>query len=244
MVCSVLCLTAAHPKQDGSGRIVGGTEAAPGTAPYQVSLQGLFSHMCGGTIIDRQWVLTAAHCAILPPKLMQVLAGTNDLRSGGKRYGVEQFFVHSRFNKPPFHNDIALVKLKTPLEFREFVQAVEYSERQLPVNATVRATGWGKVSTSGSVPRMLQTINLRYVPYEECKRLLEDNPAVDLGHICTLTKEGEGVCNGDSGGPLVYEGKVVGVANFAVPCAQGYPDGFASVSYYHDWIRTTLANNS
>uniref|UniRef100_A0A182JP57 Apyrase n=1 Tax=Anopheles christyi TaxID=43041 RepID=A0A182JP57_9DIPT len=246
-LCSVLCLIAAHPMEDGkevNGRIVGGTDAAPGSAPYQVSLQGLFSHMCGGTIIDRTWVLTAAHCAILPPKLVQVLVGTNDLRSGGKRYAVEEFYVHSRFNKPPFHNDVALVKLQTPLQYDDLVQPIEYSERQLPVNATVTATGWGKVSSSGPVPRKLQTIDLRYLPYEECKRLLDDDPAVDMGHICTLTKEGEGVCNGDSGGPLVYEGKVVGVANFAVPCAQGYPDGFASVSYYHDWIRTTVANNS
>uniref|UniRef100_A0A182PCT2 Apyrase n=1 Tax=Anopheles epiroticus TaxID=199890 RepID=A0A182PCT2_9DIPT len=233
-----------HDGKQASGRIVGGTDAAPGEAPYQVSLQGLFSHMCGGTIIDRQWVLTAAHCAILPPKLVRVLVGTNDLRSGGQRYKVEKFYVHSRYNKPPFHNDIALVKLKVPLQYNDFVQPIEYSELQLPVNASVKATGWGKVSTSGPVPRKLQTLDLRYVPYEECKRLLDDDPAVDMGHVCTLTKEGEGVCNGDSGGPLVHEGKLVGVANFAVPCAQGYPDGFASVSYYHDWIRTTIANNS
>lgn len=230
---------------DESNRVVGGTDAAPGSAPYQVSLQGLFGHSCGGSIIDREWVLTAAHCVqTTSPKLLKVLVGTNKLNAGGQRYGVEKFFIHSRYSIPAFHNDIALVKLKSTLQYSDLVQPIVYSERELPENATLRLTGWGRLSTIGSIPNNLQTIDLKYVPYEECKRLHNNSPNVDIGHVCTLTKKGEGACNGDSGGPLVYDGKLVGVVNFGVPCAKGFPDAYARVSYYHDWIRTTMANNS
>ncbi|XP_035918056.1 chymotrypsin-2-like [Anopheles stephensi] len=249
ILCAALCIVSADPMPEdddaNNNRVVGGTDAAPGSAPYQVSLQGLFGHSCGGSIIDRQWVLTAAHCVqTTSPKLLKVLVGTNKLKSGGQRYGVEKFFIHSRYSIPAFHNDIALVKLKSTLQYSDLVQPIVYWEREVPENATLRLTGWGRLSAIGSIPDNLQTIDLKYVPYEECKRLHDNSPNVDIGHVCTLTKKGEGACNGDSGGPLVYEGKLVGVVNFGVPCAKGFPDAYARVSYYHDWIRTTMANNS
>uniref|UniRef100_A0A4Y0BLF1 Peptidase S1 domain-containing protein n=1 Tax=Anopheles funestus TaxID=62324 RepID=A0A4Y0BLF1_ANOFN len=172
-LCAVFCIISAHPMlddDDAQNRVVGGTDAAPGAAPFQVSLQGLFGHSCGGSIIDRQWVLTAAHCVQLTtPKLMKVLVGTNLLNSGGQRYGVEKFFVHSRYNQPKFSNDIALVKLSSTLQFNDLVQPIAYSERELPENATLTLTGWGLLSAVGPMTNKLQTIDLKYVAYEECK---------------------------------------------------------------------------
>ncbi|XP_021698904.1 chymotrypsin-2 [Aedes aegypti] len=226
-------------------RVVGGHEAEPGSAPHQVSLQGLFGHSCGGSIIGDQWVLTAAHCvvgAILP--LFQVLVGTNSLKEGGRKYKASKFIVHNRYNNPQFHNDIALVKLAKKLEFSDGVKSIEYSNEPVPENAILTLTGWGLTSTNGRIPTKLQTIDLKYISNEECKQLHGGGSEVSIGHICTLTKTGEGACNGDSGGPLTYNGRLVGVVNFGVPCAKGFPDAYASVSYYYDWIRENVKNNS
>lgn len=180
----------------GSSRVVGGHDAEPGSAPYQVSLQGFFGHSCGGAIVADLWILTAAHCVVgASLSQLRVLVGTNSLKEGGQKYDPAKFIVHSRYNKPEFHNDIALVKLKSKLELNDNVKAIEYSEKVVPVNATLTLTGWGRTSTGGSIPTKLQTIDLDYISHEECKRLHGNTADVDIGHICTFTKTGEGACN-------------------------------------------------
>lgn len=226
-------------------RVVGGQVAENGSAPYQVSLQVPgWGHNCGGSLLNDRWVLTAAHCLVgNDPSDLEVLVGTNSLKEGGDRYKPDKLFYHSRYNRPQFHNDVGLVRLEKSVTFSKLVQSVPYSEKEVPANVTVRLTGWGRTSSGGPVPTLLQTINLVTLSNADCKAKSSNPGNVDVGHVCTLTKTGEGACNGDSGGPLVYDGKVVGVVNFGVPCARGYPDGYARVSYYHDWVRTTMANN-
>ncbi|XP_055306211.1 chymotrypsin-1-like [Sitodiplosis mosellana] len=216
-----------------SDRIVGGTDAEDGQAPYQCSLQQNGRHFCGCAIISEQWILSAAHCLAIGINGVEVLVGTNDLQSGGTRYTPKKYIVHEKYNQPDFANDIGLIQVEK-IEFNKKVQPIKYSSKFVEGGAALLATGWGRLSAGGQVPQLLQAINLTSITNEECTAAQGD--VVDASHLCTFTKAGEGVCSGDSGGPLVLGDEVVGLANWAVLCARGYPDGFARISYLYDWI--------
>ncbi|XP_023804214.1 putative trypsin-6, partial [Cyanistes caeruleus] len=63
--------------EDDDDKIVGGYTCAEHSVPYQVSLNVAGSHVCGGSLISSQWVLSAAHC--YRPRI-QVQLGKHNLK--------------------------------------------------------------------------------------------------------------------------------------------------------------------
>merc|ERR1712018_620855 len=97
-----------------SSYIVGGKEATPHSIPWQVSVQTRSGfHFCGGTIINENYVLTAAHC-VKPGDRITIVAGGHHKKNfendGGKRFNVERIIQHPEYNRPRrLANDIALL---------------------------------------------------------------------------------------------------------------------------------------
>uniref|UniRef100_T1GBP0 Peptidase S1 domain-containing protein n=1 Tax=Megaselia scalaris TaxID=36166 RepID=T1GBP0_MEGSC len=231
------------PPQFTTEKIVGGEIAKQGLAPYQISIQTLSgNHFCGGAIIDEKWIITAAHCLQSKKATdFKILTGTQILKDhNGTYYEPEEVIIHCNYNNPSYYNDIALVRLKEPIKFNERTAKVDFDYSPLKAGDKLTLTGWGTLSLGGKIPNELQTLEVEYVSFEDCRYLHKNSTWVDYGHTCTFNDFGRGACHGDSGGPLVANNKLVALVNWGRPCAQGYPDVHARVSYYHDFIRKNI----
>ena len=87
------------------------------------------------------------------PKATEVLVGTNQRNSGGKPYKVEKFIVHEEYKQKSEASivrskDIALIRVKGPIEFNEKVQSINYYTKEIPPGTVLQLTGWGRLSVS------------------------------------------------------------------------------------------------
>ncbi|XP_014215791.1 chymotrypsin-2-like [Copidosoma floridanum] len=238
---SLLALSYLQPAA--APRVVGGTDAPDGKYPYQVSLRDPFmmSHFCGGSIINKRWILTAAHC-VSGKKSITVVAGTNLLDGkDGKIYKSEYIVHHKDFSMKQIINDIGLIRVDRDITFSDKVQHVRLAKEDYSLdNESANLTGWGRLSNGGRIPNNLQEITVKILNQEKCKSFWDKMMLIQESHVCTLTKEGEGACNGDSGGPLVVNGEQIGLVSFGVPCAYGYPDVYTRISNFVSWIDETI----
>ncbi|XP_011178290.1 chymotrypsin-2 [Zeugodacus cucurbitae] len=241
--CEARVIDAAPNNVPIEGRIVGGNEVVKGELPYQVSIQNTFGeHVCGGSIIAPEWILTAGHCMDWPKKYLKIVTGTVEWNKPGGEYLVDDVKIHCLYNKPMYHNDIALVRLSTPIVYDKFTQPIQLAtSNTLKDGDSLLLSGWGSIRAWGNAVNKLNKVSLKYMDYQTCVKSVRNKKFVGVGHICTSTKDGKGSCSYDSGGPLVDANNVqVGIVNGGEPCALGYPDTFASVAYYHDWIVSTI----
>ncbi|XP_049675519.1 chymotrypsin-like elastase family member 1 isoform X2 [Accipiter gentilis] len=228
--------------------------------PPQISLQyyssGNWHHTCGGSLIQRNWVMTAAHC-VDSNRNFRVVAGDHNLyRSDGSEqvFSLSKIIIHPYWNRNNVAGgyDIALLRLSSYATLNSYVQlAVLPPEGSiLPNNYPCYITGWGLTRTNGQLSSVLLQAYLPVVDYQICSSSSYWGSTVKTTMVCA---GGDGIrsgCQGDSGGPLHCEVngryQVHGVTSFvsSLGCNAKYkPTVFTRVSAYISWMKSVMAQN-
>ncbi|MCZ2127321.1 MAG: trypsin-like serine protease [Anaerolineales bacterium] len=258
---------------DGQGRIVGGSQVALEDAPWQAALvshgavdlfQGQF---CGGSLIDKDWVLTAAHCvteddgSVSLPGSIDIIVGIKDLdhpAPGYQRVTLNAIIRHPAYNKgATFNSDIALLKLSSSVTLGGS-GATKTSTISIATPAIGDLTGkysfitgWGKIYPNQNIyDPYLNGAIVPIISNQACSAKYGAGKITD-NMLCAGYKAG-GVdsCQGDSGGPLavfndVYEPILAGIVSWGNGCAnKKYPGVYARVSQYTDWIYQQIKGTS
>uniref|UniRef100_H3A3C9 Zgc:154142 n=1 Tax=Latimeria chalumnae TaxID=7897 RepID=H3A3C9_LATCH len=272
----VTCGRPAIPPQINS-RIVNGVPAKPNSWPWQVSMQvwpashneTVFFHTCGGTLIHRHWVLTAAHCFINYANELhrwQMCLGKHNLtftEPTEKCFKVLGIYRHENFvypEVPSVEYDIALVKLDGEVTASDYIDyaCLPPVDQVLTERYKCYATGWGDEKGNSLDPKAAEGLNqvaLPVIPFETCKRSDYWWFQVKTSMICAgyiLPDELKSVCQGDSGGPLVCQStagsavwEVHGITSFGpIGCVMDKkPSVFTRSSAYIHWIEQIIRKN-
>ncbi|XP_072747507.1 chymotrypsin-2-like [Anoplolepis gracilipes] len=227
-------------------KIVGGRNAKPGEIAYQVSLQTIKTghHFCGGVVLNQKYVLTAAHCVFgKNVKLISATVGTIDLRKPHAVYLIESSYVHEEYNRNnSWINDIALLKLISPIEFSTLVSPVELPKQNQTVktDSTAIVSGYGRLRYNGNRTNELNVASIKIADQAYCRDMYaKHSKNIFNTHICANEPTVErGSCKGDSGGPLTVDGKLIGLVSWSHHCSDMvFPSVYTRVPSYVNWIR-------
>ena len=241
--------------------IVGGEDADISDYPWQAAMYA-DGYLCGASVINQYWVITAAHCVeegnqIIAAENITIGVGSSNpyaglFSAGGDEYDVQEVISHPNYGGNG--NDIALLRMKDPIQFDVNVQPISIicSEQvaagaQDPgVSSTV--TGWGNTTQGGDGSDVLQYIEVPIINPNDSglSNQLNVNSTTEI--IAGAIDGGMDSCQGDSGGPLVVrniedtEWLLVGITSWGLGCAQaGRPGVYTKVSNYINWININTA---
>ena len=227
-------------------KIIGGTDAQE-TYPWMVSIQ-VGAHFCGGALIGKDWVLTAAHC------MEDISASELTLYIGGhslsnfaslEQHKVDWLVVHPDYDPDSFYSDIALLKLSKSSDKTPVALLSATANDDLTENEQVRVIGWGltDAANGSSVSNILQEVDLSFQPDNVCS----DTYFTGINNYWQRSLcageifGGKDACQGDSGGPLIVkagsEWALTGLVSWGDGCAEPNKFGaYTEVAFFHEWI--------
>ncbi|XP_038159297.1 transmembrane protease serine 5 isoform X1 [Cyprinodon tularosa] len=234
-------------------RIIGGVEATLGRWPWQVSLYYNNRHNCGGSIITSHWIVTAAHCVHnyrLPQVSSWVVYAGIVTRSSATiaqnaGYVVEKIIYNKNYNHRSHDSDIALIKLRRPLNFSDTIRPICLPpyDYDLPGGTQCWISGWGYTQPDGvHSPATLKEAPVPIITTKRCNSSCMYNGEITPRMLCAGYTEGKvDACQGDSGGPLVCPDenlwRLAGVVSWGTGCAEpNNPGVYTKVAEFLDWI--------
>ncbi|CAB3228647.1 unnamed protein product [Arctia plantaginis] len=207
-------------------KIVGGEETTIPNHPYQAFLKlydGEDYYGCGGSIVSKYYVVTAAHCLARMQKIY-LRIGSTQKYSGGTEYETTTFYSHPRYKSPDFDYDVGVVNIPKGMDLdgtnASTIRLVGFGNDPQD-GEDVTLTGWGDTAENGTSSNILRVVEVPIVNRTRCNELL--NYRITSRMFCAGTEEGgKDTCQGDSGGPAVINssGQLAGIISFGFGCGQ------------------------
>ncbi|KAM6040213.1 transmembrane protease serine 9 isoform 2-T2 [Theristicus caerulescens] len=232
-------------------KIVGGSTAARGEWPWQVSLWlRRKEHKCGAVLIADRWLLSAAHCFDIysDPKMWVAFLGTPFLSGiDGKMEKIFRIYKHPFYNIYSLDYDVALLELNTPIKFSNTIKPICLPDNSHIFREGARCfiTGWGSTKEGGLMSKHLQKAAVNMIGDQACKKFYPVQ--ISSRMVCAGFPQGTvDSCSGDAGGPLACKepsGKwfLAGITSWGYGCARPYfPGVYTKVTAVQGWIAQNL----
>ncbi|NXY44795.1 GRAK protein, partial [Ceuthmochares aereus] len=246
LLALLLSLTAVVPlPRYGCVDIIGGHIVHPHSLPFMAAIQRKNLTVCGGALVEEQWVLTAAHCELNKSEIRVVL-GAHQVSTHEKEqqiFKVMHYFPHPQFGSSSKENDIMLLKLNGIAKLNKYVQLLPLPDscEDIKPGTICKVAGWG-VTSSGKPSKYLRETTLKTVSRKRCEKKYENSIKITSNMLCA---EGRNIflkrdsCKGDSGGPLICAGQYSGIISFGKGCGRrGMPGVYTRLTKkYIDWIK-------
>ncbi|KYO34482.1 transmembrane protease serine 9 isoform A [Alligator mississippiensis] len=232
-------------------KIVGGSAAARGEWPWQVSLWlRRKEHKCGAVLIAEKWLLSAAHCfdVYSDPKMWVAFLGTPFLTDiDGRVEKIYRIYKHPFYNVYTLDYDVALLELTTPMKYTSTIKPICLPDNSHTFREGSRCfiTGWGSTKEGGFMSKQLQKAAVNVIGDQACKKFYPIQ--ISSRMVCAGFPQGAvDSCSGDAGGPLACKepsGRwfLAGITSWGYGCARPYfPGVYTKVTAVRGWIAQNL----
>lgn len=231
--------------------VIGGSPVRVADSPWVVALSSRdrfggtrSGQFCGGVVVGRSTVLTAAHCLseeVLGVPLsemndLKVIAGRDDLgTSGGREIPVREASVNPDYDSHTNSGDVAVLSLASPLPKGYAIRMAGQGDQAYEPGTRAAVYGWGDTTGAGDYARTLRSAHVRVLPDATCGEAYpgsSDGTYTAASMLCAGELEGgRDACQGDSGGPLVARGRLIGLVSWGSGCGRaGSPGVYTRIS--------------